>query len=194
MSELHLPQAAGRKAGFSWQKNHFLHIDMTPMVDLGFLLIAFFIYTARLSEPVVTTLRMPDDTSITTEPNNLSESLALTLLLDANDRIFYYHGKMNDAIAKKLIQKTSFSLTGGIGSIIREKQEAIDKSKKFPEGRKGLMLLIKPTGAASYKNLVDALDEALINDVKKYAIVEPAKEEILFITNAGNAQGFNSSR
>jgi hypothetical protein len=43
------------------------------------------------------------------------------------------------------------------------------------------MLLIKPTSGSVYKNVIDALDEAVINDVRKYAIVEPANEEISYI-------------
>ena len=45
------------------------------------------------------------------------------------------------------------------------------------------MLLIKPTSGSVYKNVIDALDEAVINDVRKYAIVEPANEEIVYIKN-----------
>jgi len=44
-----------------------------------------------------------------------------------------------------------------------------------------MMLLIKPTAGSVYKNVIDALDEAVINDVRKYAIVEPASEEIGYI-------------
>ncbi|HEY0751115.1 MAG TPA: hypothetical protein VGD26_08165 [Chitinophagaceae bacterium] len=39
------------------------------------------------------------------------------------------------------------------------------------------MLLIKPTQYATYQNLVSALDEVLINDIKKYAIMEVSTEE-----------------
>jgi hypothetical protein len=48
-------------------------------------------------------------------------------------------------------------------------------------GKEALMLLIKPTSGAIYKNVVDAMDEVIINDVKKYAIVEPADAEINFL-------------
>lgn len=51
------------------------------------------------------------------------------------------------------------------------------------------MLLIRPTSRSVYKNVIDALDEAVINDVKKYAIVEPAKEEIDHI-RLKNSSGF----
>ena len=43
------------------------------------------------------------------------------------------------------------------------------------------MLLIKPGSKSNYKNVVDALDEAVINDVKKYAILEPGADELSFL-------------
>ncbi|MBL7738392.1 MAG: hypothetical protein JNK14_04180 [Chitinophagaceae bacterium] len=41
----------------------------------------------------------------------------------------------------------------------------------------GLMLLVKSGPGASYKNVIDALDEATINGVKKYALLSAGKEE-----------------
>ena len=43
------------------------------------------------------------------------------------------------------------------------------------------MRLIKPTSGSVYKNVIDALDEAVINDVRKYVIMELTKEEINYI-------------
>ena len=74
---------------FSQAKKQLLTIDMTPMVDLGFLLITFFVFTTTISSPTVTDLYMPKDSLIT---NTLPESLALTLLLDDDNKIYYYHG------------------------------------------------------------------------------------------------------
>jgi biopolymer transport protein ExbD len=62
-----------------------LKIDMTPMVDLGFLLISFFIFTTSISTPAVTKLFMPADGV----PSKLGESNALTLLLGNNNTLFY---------------------------------------------------------------------------------------------------------
>jgi hypothetical protein len=52
---------------------------------------------------------------------------------------------------------------------------------------KGFMLLIKPSSVSAYKYVIDALDEAVINDVKKYAIIEPAFNEIEFIKNKSSS-------
>lgn len=168
-----------RGKSFSHLKKPMLRIDMTPMVDLGFLLITFFVFTTTMSLPKVTDLFMPADKSA--PPSPLPNSLALTILLTDNNKICYYHGNFTDAVKANEIFHTDFSTYSGIGKVIRQKQKALEASGKFPDGRKGMMLIIKPTSTAVYKNVIDALDEAVINDVKKYAIVEPANEELEYL-------------
>lgn len=177
--------ASERKGrSFSHNKKQSLRIDMTPMVDLGFLLITFFVFTATISTPTMADLYMPKDS---TDSTNLSEDLALTFLLDDNNKVYYYEGRFNTMLNTNRIFETNYSTYTGIGKIIRQKQKDIDASGKFIEGRKGLMMLIKPTSRSAYKNVVDALDEAVINDVKKYAIVEPGAAEMDFLkTRSGH--------
>ena len=170
---------AVRKGKFFFQaKKQLLTIDMTPMVDLGFLLFTFFVFTTTISSPTVTDLYMPKDGLIT---NRLPESLALTLLLADDNKIYYYHADFTEAVKANNIFETGYSTTSGLGKIIRQKQKDIDTRGKFADGRHGLMLLIKPGSKSSYKNVVDALDEAVINDVKKYAILEPDEDELNFL-------------
>ena len=163
---------------FSHNKKQLTIIDMTPLVDLGFLLITFFVFTTTIATPTMTDLYMPKDSMDSTK---LSEDLSLTVLLDGDDKVYYYEGAFNKAAAAHRIFETGYSTYSGMGKIIRQKQKDIDQSKKFVDGRKGLMILIKPTSNSVYKNVVDALDEAMINDVKKYAIIEPNLAEINFL-------------
>ena len=173
--------AVGRKGrSFHQNKKQIIRIDMTPMVDLGFLLITFFVFTTAMSTPTATDLFMPKDPTVK-DSTKLINDLALTVLLDDNNKVYYYHGIFNDALQANAIFETNYSTYEGIGKAIRQKQKDIDASGKFADGRKGLMLLIKPTSKSNYKNIVDALDEVMINDVKKYAIVEPAAEEVDFL-------------
>ena len=155
-------------------------IDMTPMVDLGFLLITFFVFTTTISDPTVTDLFMPNDKQVK-DSTTLADSYALTVLLDDNNKIYYYQGGWENAKNSNNIFKTNYSVSSGLGSIIRKKQKELDDNKKFSEGRKGLMLLIKPSSLAAYRNVIDALDEVLINEVKKYAIIEPTSDELDFL-------------
>jgi len=176
--------ANGRRGKtFSHNKKQIIRIDMTPMVDLGFLLITFFVFTTTVSTPKATDLFMPKEGDNQPLPN----SLALTLLLDDNDKVYYYHGDFEEAAKANKIFATNYSTYEGIGKIIRQKEKDIDASGKFSDGRKGLMLLIKPTSKSSYKNIVDALDEAVINDVKRYAIIEPGADELQYIKAKTNS-------
>jgi biopolymer transport protein ExbD len=164
-----------RRAGVRRMKKISLKTDMTPMVDLGFLLITFFVFTAEMSKPVAVKLNMPKEGGDATPVGN---SNALTFLLDASDRVYYYHGNWDEASAKNQVLETDFSVKDGLGKIIRDKQQWLDVNNT-KEKRKGLILLIKAGTGASYKNVVDALDETTINAVTKYFLVraEQAEEE-----------------
>jgi biopolymer transport protein ExbD len=164
------------RPGVRRMKKHSLRTDMTPMVDLGFLLITFFVFTAEMSKPSTVNLYMPKE-GIKTPVGN---SDALTVLLDDNNRIYYYHGNWKDALATNQVFKTNLSVTDGLGKVVREKQQWLDVNNKT-EGRKGLMLLIKAGKEASYQNVIDALDEVLINRVTKYTILPAEPGEAAWI-------------
>lgn len=164
-------------------KKHTPKTDMTPMVDLGFLLITFFVITTELSKPVTIDLNMPKEGP----PIVLGESDALTVLLGKDNTIYYYHGDWDRAIKTNNVFQTSLSVKDGLGKVIREKQQQLDISNQ-KEGRKGLMLLIKPGKDAVYSNVIDMLDEALINDVKKYAVLKQDDEERKYLATQGRKE------
>ena len=152
--------------GFGRRIKHTLRVDMTPMVDLGFLLISFFVISTRLSEPKAMDLYMPVDGP----PMPLGMSNALTVILDKDNTIYYYHGDWKSAVETGSIFQTNYSAKSGLRALIVEKQKSLDL-RQNSEGRDGLMLLIKPLAGSSYKNVVDVLDETAICIVKKYAFV-----------------------
>lgn len=172
-----------QRAGVARMKKNNLRIDMTPMVDLGFLLVAFFVMTTELSKPYVARLNMPKEGP----PSTLGESAAFTILIDGDRGVVYYHGPSDKALKEKLAKQSSFSPRGGVGDAIRALQKWLDEPGVFKEGRDGLMLLIKPTANASYSQVINAMDEALINKVEKYVIVSPDEtdKEILELVAGG---------
>ena len=166
--------STGNKPGGKRSKKLSTRVDLTPMVDLGFLLITFFIFTTTMSTPKAMKLAMPDDTK-PAPPNTLAESAALTVVPLAADKVFYFHGSLKEAMKNGAYGTTGYSFKDGIGQIIRDKQLAMDKADKVK--RADLMLLIKPTADANYQNIIDLLDETRINDVLHYAIVDINQEE-----------------
>lgn len=157
-----------------------LKVDMTPMVDLGFLLITFFIFTTSMAEQKIANLIMPADGP----SSNLAETDALTILLTQNNSVYIYNGSFENAIKNKAYVVTNYNVYAGLGNVIRKRQQWLQQHNK--SGKNNLTLLIKPTNAATYKNVIDALDEVAINDVKKYAIVTPSQEELAFIRSFNN--------
>ncbi|MEO8403987.1 MAG: biopolymer transporter ExbD [Chitinophagaceae bacterium] len=171
------PLPARRKAGVRPVRRHSLKTDMTPMVDLGFLLISFFIFTTQMSKPVVTNLNMPHDGP----PITLGMSNALTMLLGDDHSMYYYEGEMKAALSEGKIIRSNFDVSHGIGQVMRDKQQGLERINKEGEGKEGMMVLIKPMKGANYDDVMKVLDEILINEVKKYALIKPEAEEIAFV-------------
>ena len=168
-----------QKAGSYHQSKKQLKIDMTPMVDLGFLLISFFVVTTELSKPVAMNLTMPKD-GISTP---VGESNALTILLDKRNNMYYYSGGWEKSVETNAVFRINYAGDNSLRKIIMAKQKLLDESSSLREGRNGLMLIIKASGSASYKNMVDVLDEASINLVKRYAVVKMTTEEKSWVDN-----------
>lgn len=173
MAEINTAETSD-KPGVRRSKKLSTRVDLTPMVDLGFLLITFFIFTTTLSQPAVTDLFMPDDTK-PASPINVGNSAALTVLPLEGNKVFYYHGEMNEALATGAFGVTTYALKDGIGQVIRDKQVAMDRIKAG--FRKDLTLMIKPAPESSYQNMVDLIDEVQINGLKHYALMDITEEE-----------------
>lgn len=170
------------KPGVPKSKKLSTRVDLTPMVDLGFLLITFFIFTTNMSQPTAMVLAMPKDSPDSTQIGN---SGALTVFPLADNKIFYYHGALDIALKEGNYGVTTYSYSNGIGNIIRQKQLALDRSGV---GRKEMMLIIKPTELASFGNTVNILDEVTINDIKRYALTDmsPSEKEMVERTVKGS--------
>lgn len=151
-------------------------VDLTPMVDLGFLLITFFIFTTTISQPTTMKLNLPKDTDKPEEQNKLKESGALTLLLGKDDNVYYYEG---------ILDPSASNLKSSTMKKIRD--EIISKKRSTPAD--DLMVVIKPGEESTYKDVVNALDEMTINDIKRYALVDisPVETQLLKLsdTNGG---------
>jgi biopolymer transport protein ExbD len=178
MAEMDTSSGGGHKKGPGVKKSKKLstRVDLTPMVDLGFLLITFFIFTTTMSQPTAMKLFLPKDTEKPEEQNKIKASGALSLMLGRNDGVFYYEGEL-------LPDGSNFKYT----NFKDIRTEIINKKKATnPED---FVVVIKPGPEATYKNTVDMLDEMTINDVKRYAMVDifPTELDLMAATekNAG---------
>ena len=139
-------------------------VDLTPMVDLGFLLITFFVFTTTMAKPTAMKVEVPIETDIS---NKVCNSCVLTTVLIDNNLIQYYEGAIDTAV----IRTTDFK---AIRQIIQEKKKKVFDARGNADE---FVLIIKPTDKSSFKNFVDITDEVTINRVKIYFIDEVRDEE-----------------
>ena len=179
MAEINTTAGSNRHNKGVRSKKLSTRVDLTPMVDLGFLLITFFIFTTTMSEPTTMDLKMPADGP----PMKYGESATLSVIPTAGNKVFYYHGEISEALQNGAYGFTSYLINNGIGDVIRQKQLAMDKNNRG--SKKDLMLIIKPADASTYQNFVDILDEVLINDISRYAVTRITADEKILL-NARN--------
>lgn len=151
-----------KKGGKVRSKKSSTRIDMTPMVDLAFLLLTFFMLATTFNKPQTMEINMPAKPKNEDKLPEINEKRVLSVVLGANDKIYYYVG-----IADPDIQVTDYS-KDGIRKVLREKKAAIPK----------LVVLIKPMKESKYKNVVDIFDEMNISEVPTYALVEISQHEL----------------
>lgn len=165
------PSGGGKKGGGKVRtKKNSGKPDMTPMVDLGFLLITFFIYTTTFSKPNTMKLNMPkkEDDPDDTEMADVKVSNTITIIMGKDDRIFWYQKPLAEVTAEDLIE-ADYSAEGIRTAILKKRANALDIDK--------FTVVIKPTDEATWKNTVDILDEMSITESEKYAIVDLQKQE-----------------
>ncbi|TMI91562.1 MAG: biopolymer transporter ExbD [Bacteroidetes bacterium] len=163
-------------------------VDMTPMVDLGFLLITFFIFTTTMSSPKAMNLNMPKDTKNQEELNKAKESGALTIMLGKDNAVYYYEGQLApdgsnfktatfSTIRDEIISKRNEVIKNHVHDDNCPKIWAENKGDKTSCLDRDFVVVIKPDVDATYKNTVDILDEMTINNVKRYAMVDITPQE-----------------
>ncbi len=196
MAEINTEGKGGKHKG---SKKISTRVDLTPMVDLAFLLITFFMLTTSMLKPQTMELAMPSKEK-TTEPPALKKSLAVTIMLGKNNKIFYFFGAKDEKTGvDPTIETTDFG-PNGIRKVLLDRNKPIiakisdlkkqnkdklisDDTLKVRIGREksakdAPMVLIKATDDSSYKNLVDILDEMMICNIGKYAIIDITPDDL----------------
>lgn len=183
-------------------------VDFTPMVDMIMLLVTFFMLCTTLIKPQTMDITMPSDKDDIKQENKsqVAADRAITIILDKDEAVYYFTGKPSEAELKKTtygregIRKVLMQLN------LEAVQKAADLKKEFlsrysadpkvaaanqEEYKKRLSeiknadntasVIIKATDEATYKNLIDILDEMSICSIGKYVIdkVQPQDQAMV---------------
>ena len=158
----------GDKGGKKRSKKASTKIDMTPMVDLGFLLITFFMLTTTLSKPKAMELVMPDEVDKPIDQPEVKCSHAITIILGKNNKVFWYECPNDAENGIPQMNETNFSANGIRKVLIRKGKEI---------GADKFVAVIKPLDTSKYVDMVDILDEMKITNTKRYAIVDVTEDD-----------------
>lgn len=200
MAEIADSGGGGHKGGKKRAKKQSTRIDMTPMVDLAFLLLTFFVLTATFSKPKSMELTFP------APPEKIEDmppiKKGITFLLSKDDRIFYYEGQFrpvpDDKGPATELKELSFDQSSLHKYLLEKNKEMDDKIKALQVKHENKQLadttykrlvretkadkesftyLIKTDDQATYKNVIDVIDELNYFVVGKYVMVDIMKPE-----------------
>lgn len=167
-------------------------IDLTPMVDLGFLLITFFMFTTTMSKPKAMEIQMPfkDEKLEDDQKNKIKKDEALTVLLSKDHRVYYYYGIGDDPANPPHVEVTYFKDKDGIRDVLikkkKEVQDLINQGILGPKDK--VTVIIKPDNDCTTDDLINILDEMTINAIPVYAVVDitPVDKEFIAATEKAN--------
>ena len=186
-------------------------IDMTPMVDLAFLLLTFFILTTTMYKPSTLQMTFPVPDEDPTDDKKTELSNAITLILTAKDQIFYYLGEFHtptDGNGKPptTLTRTDFSKVRQV--LLERNKAAVEKlnqlARDFNTGKideaaydslrkatKGdptnLKAIIKTDKDAKYRNMIDIVDEMDISGIGSYGVLDSLKAAEQLLLDAEKA-------
>jgi biopolymer transport protein ExbD len=204
MAEVNTGDGGGGKHAKKRAKKSSTRIDMTPMVDLAFLLLTFFVLTSTFAKPKTMEINYPAKLPPDMKPPKINN--ALTFLLTKDDGLYYYYGEFMadgmpnpngipntsltkvdysaDGLHKLLLDKnkTTIEKINEITAKLKNKEIVDTVYKKEVTAAKGdekaLTVLIKADDGAIYKNVIDIVDELNICNIGKYAVVDMGQKEL----------------
>jgi biopolymer transport protein ExbD len=133
-----------------------IRIDMTPMVDVAFLLLTFFMLTTVFSKPQTMEINLPPDAETTVE---VAESNLLTLRIDIDGSIWWNTGT-------EALNKVEFKDLRGM---------LIERNRANPK----LITLLKIDREGKYTMMVDVMDELNLANITRFTLAPmlPADKE-----------------
>lgn len=115
------------------------HLDMTPLVDITFLLLTFFMFTTTMATPQIMKMAVPPERDVEVI---VQESKLFTIFVDDDERIFWF--PKNDELIQTDVKEI--------------KKLAIENNLRN-EVRNELITALKVSPQASYGLIVKILDE-----------------------------------
>jgi biopolymer transport protein ExbD len=137
-----------------------IRIDMTPLVDVAFLLLTFFMLTTSMARPQTMEINLPPDENVKVE---IAESNLITLRVNEKGEVFWNIGM--DAPVKMEFTK--------LRGFIRERAQANSK----------LVTLVKIDPKAKYETMVNIMDELNQADMQRFSVAKMTEQDQTLLAN-----------
>lgn len=150
------PRAGKKKGakGFGRPKRRVgVRIDMTPMVDVAFLLLIFFMVTTVFRTPQALEINLPPDKDVQVE---VAESKVLSIRVLPDDRVYFKRG--TDPWA-------------------RSNFDGLKKVFGTFKGNKDLVVVIKIDRECKFSGMVDIIDELDLANLTRFSLGTLTPEE-----------------
>ncbi len=156
-----------------------VRVDLTPMVDLAFLLITFFMLTTTLMEQRGLRVTQPDRSGA---PTSVSECQLIYLLADSGGRYYTWEG-----IECKAVKPITLKGANSIARKLKERQAYLATHCLYPSGaRKEVLCIIKLLPGSRYEQMVSLLDEMQQDSIATYTIQDYTPDELAAVTTERN--------
>ena len=198
MAELSTEDGGGKKGKHQKRraKKSSTKVDMTPMVDLAFLLLTFFVLTATFGKPKTMDINMPVDPKDKKNVTKVEDQTAMTVLLtERKEVIYYYYGVLKPGTKidstdyaasglRKILLDKNKGVIAQIDALKAQKEQGLladtaykSKAQLVKSNKDALYVIVKTNDKTKYKSVVDVLDELNICDVDKKAVMDMAPSE-----------------
>jgi biopolymer transport protein ExbD len=138
-----------------------IKIDMTPMVDVAFLLLIFFMCTTVFRKPQALEINLPPDPNAKVE---IAESNVMTLRVVAPDDSTHSTVRAFWRIAKDPFQEVDV-----------EKLQSIFQAEAKRNSK--LVVLVKIDRKAKYRYMVDIIDQLQFAELNRFSLAPLTPEE-----------------
>jgi biopolymer transport protein ExbD len=140
-----------------------IRIDMTPLVDVAFLLLTFFMYTTSMSRPQTMEINLPPDKEVKVE---IAESNLLTMRVNDKGEMFWNTGI---EAPKRLDPAT-------LRAFLRERVQTNPK----------LVVLLKIERTAKYNRMVNLIDDFSLCRVERFSLAPLLENDKALMAKAGS--------
>ncbi|MBL0175955.1 MAG: biopolymer transporter ExbD [Ignavibacteria bacterium] len=153
--------AASKKSGKKKKHRLGVRVDMTPMVDVAFLLLTFFMLTTVFSKPQTMEINLPPDAETKIE---VAESNLYTLRVAADGKIYVQSGTETP----KLLEFKDL------------RAQLVERLRANPK----MITLIKVDREGKYTMMVDLMDELNLANITRFTLAPMLPEDLKLIEQA----------